>query len=370
MKFLMYDVETANRDVGSICAVGWACVEHAEVTESGYSLINPNMHFSPYNTRVHGLTEKDVQNAPTFGEYWESTLKKHMESSVVVAHNASFDIRATEQALCYASIDDPGIDYIDTLPIFRELLPELKNHKLPTCAKWAGFKFRHHNAGEDALAIVAVVNALCKERGYHCMEELVIYGLVAQNTLTNNIEPKKKKTMKPVGLPIWRSEDHPSAEPTAPEDYALLGCKFCITGDVPGMDREQVQALIERHGGRMTSSVSRQTRFLICGTYADYPDDYISGKHRKALELLEQGAAISLIDAKQFIDLMRDPMSNEFFCRYADETQARQQQEKEKSREKERKGSTLCFDLEEAARKFVERAQGNAPVSLNTDGKA
>ena len=117
MKFLMYDVETANRDVGSICAVGWACLDGDEVVDSGYSLINPNMHFSPYNTRVHGLTEKDVQNAPTFGEYWESTLKKHMESSVIIAHSAAFDISATEQALKYASIDDPGIDYIDTLPI-------------------------------------------------------------------------------------------------------------------------------------------------------------------------------------------------------------------------------------------------------------
>jgi len=352
MRFLAYDVETANHDVGSICAIGWVCVEDDAVLESGYSLIDPQASFSAYNTKVHGIRRKDVQGAPTFGQYWESTLAQYMTTSVVLAQNANFDISATEQALRNANIADPGIDYVDTLPIFKQFLPALPNHRLPTCAEWAGFDFHHHHALEDASAIIAIARALCDVRGYGSIAELIVRGLASQNTLTNTFQPKASKHV----------------EPSEPSDNVLMGCKFCITGDVPCMDREQVQALIERHGGRMTGSVSRQTRFLICGTYADYPDDHISGKRRKALELLEQGAAISLLDANQFIDLMRDPMSNEFFCRYAEETQARQQQEEEKAREKEQRAAQRLARAERNEQKTNSAKPKRRVLRLNLDG--
>jgi DNA ligase (NAD+) len=45
----------------------------------------------------------------------------------------------------------------------------------------------------------------------------------------------------------------------------LTGLTFVITGTLPSMSRDQAKALIERHGGRVTGSVSGKTDYLLVG---------------------------------------------------------------------------------------------------------
>jgi DNA ligase (NAD+) len=45
----------------------------------------------------------------------------------------------------------------------------------------------------------------------------------------------------------------------------LAGLTFVITGTLPSMSRDQVTMLIERHGGRVTGSVSGRTDYLLVG---------------------------------------------------------------------------------------------------------
>jgi DNA ligase (NAD+) len=48
------------------------------------------------------------------------------------------------------------------------------------------------------------------------------------------------------------------------EHSTLAGCTFVVTG-THGMSRKDMTGLIERHGGRVTGSVSRTTDFLVAG---------------------------------------------------------------------------------------------------------
>lgn len=48
------------------------------------------------------------------------------------------------------------------------------------------------------------------------------------------------------------------------EHSTLAGCTFVVTG-THGMSRKELTGLIERHGGRITGSVSRTTDFLVAG---------------------------------------------------------------------------------------------------------
>jgi len=45
----------------------------------------------------------------------------------------------------------------------------------------------------------------------------------------------------------------------------LAGLTFVITGTLPSLSRDQAKALIERHGGKVTGSVSSRTDYLLVG---------------------------------------------------------------------------------------------------------
>ena len=48
----------------------------------------------------------------------------------------------------------------------------------------------------------------------------------------------------------------------------LSGLTFVITGTLPGMKREEAATIIEENGGKVSSSVSKKTNFLLCGSDA------------------------------------------------------------------------------------------------------
>jgi len=49
---------------------------------------------------------------------------------------------------------------------------------------------------------------------------------------------------------------------------ALAGLTIVITGTLPTLSRAAATELIERNGGRVTSSVSKATSFVVAGTEA------------------------------------------------------------------------------------------------------
>lgn len=299
MKILLYDVETAQaKNVGSICAVGWQLLDNDIQVNKGYSLINPHCAFSKTNVSVHGITAVDVEDAPCFAEYWESTLKDMMTSSLVIAHNAGFDLSATEQALYLAGVEDPGIFYLDSLALIKNIV-KAPSYKLCDLAAMIGYEYQAHNAAADVDALAQVLFHL---RDHFKMEDLAALiariPVRAEHTKTNAFIPHD---IAPETIFPMRSHCREDVEV---QDGKIAGLKFCITGDIEGYERADLEKLIMIHGGRAMTSVSGKTDFLVVGVYPDYGPGYISGKQKKAMEIIEQGGKIRILSPEEFFILI------------------------------------------------------------------
>ena len=85
--FAAIDFETANNERTSVCSVGVVVVRGGEIVERFYSLIQPEPNYYLYwNTRVHGLTRADTDNAQVFPYVW-SKVEPLIEGLPLVAHN-------------------------------------------------------------------------------------------------------------------------------------------------------------------------------------------------------------------------------------------------------------------------------------------
>lgn len=168
MKITCIDFETANSARGSICSVGIALIVDGEIVETHERLIKPHAscsYFDPFNIEIHGITSRDVRSSPEFHALvpW---LWSFLQTDLVVAHNAAFDMSALRAVSDLYAITYPAFDYFCTYKAATQVWPDLYNHKLDTVSTHIGHRFKHHNAEADAEAAGKVLLAMQKE-GLH-----------------------------------------------------------------------------------------------------------------------------------------------------------------------------------------------------------
>jgi DNA polymerase-3 subunit epsilon len=90
-RYVVFDVETPNRYNNRMSAIGISIVEDNRITDSFFSYVNPETSFDYFNTKLTGIDEGVVADAPNFVKLWE-TIEPIMSSGILVAHNAVFDL--------------------------------------------------------------------------------------------------------------------------------------------------------------------------------------------------------------------------------------------------------------------------------------
>lgn len=151
--FAALDFETANRYPTSICSVGLVIVKDGKIVDKFYHLVKPEPEFYNYfNTKIHGLTDKDTENARNFKDVW-TELDKHIGNLPIVAHNNVFERGCLKAAHQMYQMYYPNYPIHCTCQGARKVFPELENHKLNTVAAHCGYHLmNHHNALADAEA--------------------------------------------------------------------------------------------------------------------------------------------------------------------------------------------------------------------------
>ena len=155
--FAAIDFETANRECSSVCSVGVVVVRDGVISDTYYSLIQPEPNYYNYFCRcVHGLGHADTDDAPVFPVVW-ADIEPLIEGLPLVAHNKAFDEKCLKAVFRCYQMDYPDYEFRCTLVASRRVLPDLPNHQLHTVAAACGYDLEnHHHALADAEACARI----------------------------------------------------------------------------------------------------------------------------------------------------------------------------------------------------------------------
>ena len=95
-KLIFFDTETTgNTEKDFLCQIAYKCGE-----ENFVGLYKPPIKIPPEASAVHHITNKMLENKPTFKESTDQPIIKKLfedENSILVAHNAPFDLMIIEK---------------------------------------------------------------------------------------------------------------------------------------------------------------------------------------------------------------------------------------------------------------------------------
>lgn len=184
-EFTVFDLETTglSSQTERITEIGAVKIKNGEVVERFSEFVNPGKLLSPEISNLTGITNEMLADKPDETDVVPRFMK-FVGDSVMVAHNASFDM-----SFIFAACERLGIpvnnSYLDTLDLARRLYPELKNHKLDTLAKETHVVLEgHHRAVNDAEALYGIFLVLLKK----CMEAGVSTLFELNTKLTKNTD--------------------------------------------------------------------------------------------------------------------------------------------------------------------------------------
>lgn len=134
--FVAIDVETTGLSpfANELIEVSAIKYKGSKKMDTFSTLIRPKLKIPYYITKITGITNDMVKNAPEVEEVMPELIR-FIGESTLVAHNANFDYKFIQN---YSNNGFAKNKVIDTVPIGRKLYPELPNHKLGTIARHIG----------------------------------------------------------------------------------------------------------------------------------------------------------------------------------------------------------------------------------------
>ncbi|MGD9909108.1 MAG: PolC-type DNA polymerase III [Candidatus Izemoplasmatales bacterium] len=163
--FTVFDIETTGLSViyDTMIEIGAVKIKNGAIIGEFQSFINPNKEINAFTTELTGITNSMVRTAP----YIDEVLRKFYDFSkdtILVAHNAEFDLGhlyQNYQALSISNVVQPSID---TLVLAKVLYPGRSRYGLDALCKFLKVPLTdHHRAINDAKATTEVFLHMLKK---------------------------------------------------------------------------------------------------------------------------------------------------------------------------------------------------------------
>lgn len=160
--YVVFDLETTgtNPNLDVMIEISAVKVVKRQVTDTFSRLVNPKRPIPYYATAVNGITDEMVAGEPDIKEILPEFFA-FIGDEILVGHNIhTFDMKFiwnAAEALFGRTVTN---DYIDTLPMARQCLPQLSHHKLVDIASY----YKISTAGAHRALNDCMMNQQCFEK--------------------------------------------------------------------------------------------------------------------------------------------------------------------------------------------------------------
>lgn len=164
LEAVAFDTETTGLDTHTarLVQIGGVAVARGTVRpdEAFESLVRPGLPVPPESTRIHGITDEQVHEAPDFASVW-SSFETFRCGRPLIGYALGFDLAILEREAARAGIqwEQPRTLCVRTLS--RVVNRDLGDHSLEALAARLGFEITgRHQALGDAIAAARVFTGL------------------------------------------------------------------------------------------------------------------------------------------------------------------------------------------------------------------
>lgn len=283
VQFTAIDVETANADMASICQVGLARFDGDRLVGEWSSLVDPEDYFDGFNVHVHGIEPHMVRGQPKLPDIAEK-LREFLENATSVSHT-HFDRVSVLRAFSKYGLKPIETSWLDSARVARRTWKDLASsgYGLSSVCERIGYRFRHHDALEDAKAAGHVLLAAIRESELDLVEW-------------------HKRAMQPI--------DPSRIHRDGNSDGDLHGEVLVFTGALE-LPRREAADLAASVGCQVDPNVTKKTTILVVGDQdtARLAGHEKSTKHRKAEQLVSEGYSIRILRETDFKLLVATSLS-------------------------------------------------------------
>jgi len=191
--FVVVDVETTGiTGYDRICEIGMTKIINGRITDKLETLINPDVRIT--NTIFHGIEDWMVEEAPVFKEVaWQ--IAGFMRGSVLIAHNAPFDMRFMRYEFQRLGTDLSHYA-LCTLKMSRRLHPAYPYHRLAyLLERYNIVNEWPHRAGADSeceARLFLRMKRWLESNGLETLGSLKVWGLPYNHKWCKKITINKK----------------------------------------------------------------------------------------------------------------------------------------------------------------------------------
>lgn len=301
MRYVALDIETANEERSSICSIGLAKFEHGEIVDEYYTLINPEVdYFSFMNIEVHGITEEDVVDKPTFPEVMKE-IEEFIDNHLLVAHFSQFDMYAIQDAYQKYGLNIPPLNYICSYSLSKNIY-QLPSYRLVKMAEHFNVDTaNHHHALSDARMAGYITYNILQENNLDINTFNKDYryrvGVLGQNGYT------KKKLGGGGNRPIEVKVDESKFQ----EGHEFYQKNICFTGTLQAYTRAEIAQVVTDIGANFHKGVQLTTNYLVVGNLENLEkasNKKKSSKIIKAEKLASEGKDIEILSEMDFMQLL------------------------------------------------------------------